>query len=417
MKFRLTFIIICLFLLVAACNNKRSALITYKLKRSDFIEKIAAGGTVQAVNNLSIMTPRVNISIITVDHLAEEGTYVKKGDTICILAAPELRNQLESFNTDLETMEADMKKLEANNALEMSLLKAQIETNKAQVAISTLDSVQMKFANPVKKRLLGLEQEKVSIEKRKLEKKYAAQMRINNSEIVQMKNRIMIQKSRILILQNQVNSLFITAPQDGIVMHTESPTVMIMSSAGGSGTLGGKIEEGSSVFAGMSLLQLPDMRQMQVLIEVPEADFKRIETGQKVKIQVDAVKNLFTTGIIKRKNAAGKTTQYESQVKTYEVIASIDSCHLRMKPGLSARCEILIKEAKDTLVLPSAAIFGKDSSKIVYVSQGELFRIVPIKTGISNSTECILSSGLKGDETIALVEPPYSLIIKEKTNK
>jgi multidrug efflux pump subunit AcrA (membrane-fusion protein) len=364
------------------------------LNPSDFIEKIVVNGTVQAVINLPIMTPRVNISIITVDHLAKEGTYVKKGDTICILAAPELRNQLESFNTDLETMEADMKKLEANNALEISLLKAQIETNKAQVAISTLDSVQMK-----------------------LEKKYAAQVRINNSEIIQMRNRIMIQKSRIQMYQNQVNSLYIVAPQDGLVMHTESPTLMIMSSAGGSGTLGGKIEEGSSVFAGMSLLQLPDMRQMQVLVEVPEADFKRIETGQKVKIQVDAVKNLFTTGKIKRKNAAGKSTRSESQVKTYEVIASIDSCHLRMKPGLSARCEILIKEVKDTLVLPSAAIFGKDSSKIVYVSEGALFRVVPIKTGISNSTECIISSGLKGNETIALIEPPYNMIIKEKTKK
>ncbi len=385
------------------------------MKRSDFVEKIVANGTIQAVNNLPVMAPNFSVMSANVYHLVDEGTYVKKGDTICILRAPDLVSIVESFSSALETMEADMKKLEADNALEMALLKAQIETNKAQVAISTLDSVQMKFATPIKKRLLGLEQEKVEIERKKLQKKYAAQMRINNSEIIQMRNRIMIQKSRIQIYQNQVNSLNILAPQDGLVMHTESPVMMFISSAG-LGTLGGKIEERSSVFGGSPILQLPDLRQMQVLVEVPEADYKRIEEKQKVKIQVDAVRNLYTTGRIKRKNVAGKTSQRESQVKTYEVIASIDSCHSLMKPGLSARCELLIKEVKDTLVVPSAAIFGKDSSKIVYVSEGKLFRAVPIKTGISNSTESIISGGLKGNETIALVEPPYNMIIKENVS-
>jgi HlyD family secretion protein len=414
---RLAYLVFCSVILFSACKSRKSDIITYKLKSTDFVEKIIAGGTLQAVNSLSMSAPRVNASGITVDHLVDEGTYVKKGDTICILAVPELFTQMEALSADLEKMEAELKKIEADNALEMSLLKAQIETNKAQVAISTLDSIQMKFATPVKKRLLGLEQQKVDIEKKKLQKKYTAQMRINNSEIMQMRSRIMIQKNRVQMFQTQISSLYIIAPQDGLVMHTESPMYMVMSSAGGIGTIGGKIEERSSVFSSMPLFTLPDMRQMQVSVEVPESDFKRIETGQKVRIQVDAVKNLFTTGSIKRKNAAGKTNQRDSQIKSFEVIASIDSCHSRMKPGLSARCEILIREVKDTLVVPSAAVFGKDSSRLVYVSEGELFRAVPVKTGISNSSEYIVSEGLKGDETIALIEPPYNRIIKEKTKK
>lgn len=413
---RLAYFVFCSVIFFSACKSRKSDIMTYKLKSTDFVEKIIAGGTLQAVNSLSMTAPRVNASGITVDHLVDEGTYVRKGDTICILAAPELITQQEALSTDLEKMEAELKKIGADNALEMSLLKAQIETNKAQVAISTLDSVQMKFATPIKKRLLGLEQQKVDIEKKKLQKKYSAQMRINNSEIMQMRSRIMIQKNRIQMFQTQISSLYFVAPQDGLVMHSESPLFMYMSSAG-IGTAGGKIEERSSIFPGMALFTLPDMRLMQVSVEVPEADYKRIEAGQKVRIQVDAVKNLYTTGSIKRKNPGGKTTQRDSQIKSYEVIASIDSCHSSMKPGLSARCEILIREVKDTLVVPSAAIFGKDSSRLVYVNEGELFRAVPVKTGISNSSEYIVSEGLKGDETIALVEPPYNRIIKEKTKK
>jgi hypothetical protein len=68
---------------------------------------------------------------------------------------------------------------------------------------------------------------------------------------------------------------------------------------------------------------------------------------------------------------------------------------------------------KDTLVVPSAAIFTKDSIKIVYVAKDNKFTPVQIESGLSNSSESIISKGLKGDETIALVEPPYFLISRE----
>jgi hypothetical protein len=68
---------------------------------------------------------------------------------------------------------------------------------------------------------------------------------------------------------------------------------------------------------------------------------------------------------------------------------------------------------KDTIVVPSAAIFTKDSTKIVYVSKDDKFLPVPVETGISNSSESIVSKGLIGNETIALMEPPYLLISHE----
>ncbi len=65
----------------------------------------------------------------------------------------------------------------------------------------------------------------------------------------------------------------------------------------------------------------------------------------------------------------GRTAQRysDSKVKFYEVIIDIDSCHSKMKPGLSAECEITLKEARDTLFVPTLAIFERDSAKVVYV--------------------------------------------------
>jgi multidrug efflux pump subunit AcrA (membrane-fusion protein) len=406
-----TILVLTLILLTLSCNNRKVNIVTFDLKRSDFVEKLNVTGTVQAVNNYPVVAPRNNYGSMTVSHLVEDGSFVKKGDTICVLSSPQLISFYESFVTALEILEADFKKLEADNALNLSLLKAQLDNTNAQLQISSLDSVQMNFAPAVRKKLLALEMEKTTVEKGKIEKKYAAQKIIDNSEIRQMKSRIMQQQGRIQMLNDQINSLIIIAQRDGIVMQAEAPTLMFFSSSG-SGSIGGKIKEGSSVFPNLSILQFPDLSRMQVSAEVAESDYKRIEKGQKVMIRIEAVEDLYTTGKINRKMIAGKTRQSDSKVKTYEVIMDIDSCHLKMKPGLSSTCEIIIDEVKDTIIVPTLAIYERDSLKIVYVEDKDKFIPVTIETGKANSSHTIVSKGLFGNETIALSEPSYNLIKK-----
>ena len=411
------FIHIILFILIfSACREKDPGIITFELKRSDYLEVINAPGTVQAVNNNFLVTPRIYVSNLTIVHLTEEGAYVKKGDTICIISSPDLDNNFESFTSDLEKMEAEQRSLVADNAMQLSLLEAQVETNNAQMEITMLDSIQIKFAPPVKQKLLSLEMEKVTIEKMKLQKKLAAQKIIDKSELMQIGSRIAMQKNRIQVIQQQINSLTMVSPADGMVVHVVAPMMMFMSSTG-MGTLGGKIEEGSMVWSNMSVLQIPDLKVMQVSVEVPETDYKRIEEKQQVVILVDAATNLETTGKVKRKSLAGKNAEEKSSIRIYEVIVSVDSCHLKMKPGLSARCRIIIDHVKDTIVVPAAAIFVKDSSRIVYVAAGHEFIPTTVETGLSNSSMTIISKGLEGNETIALVEPPHKLIRKEANAK
>jgi HlyD family secretion protein len=158
---------------------------------------------------------------------------------------------------------------------------------------------------------------------------------------------------------------------------------------------------------------------MQVAAEVDEADFKKVEKGQHVLITVDAAEKLKTTGKVNRKNLIGSNAQRysESQVKFYEVIIDVDSCHLKMKPGLSASCEITLAEAEDTLFVPTLAIYIKDSARIVYVKRKKQYVPVKVQTGYSGSSYTIIKEGLKGDEIIALSEPPGSLIINELEKK
>ncbi len=268
----------------------------------------------------------------------------------------------------------DLKKTKADNQLNIALLEAQLATSEAQLKISSLDSLRMKYATEIQRKLLELEMKKALIEKEKTEKKLAATKMIGENDIKQINARIIQEKSRVQSMADQVNSLTIIAQRDGIIMRTESPIFSIMGPQG-NGTIGGPVKEGSVLFMDNPVLQFPDLSAMQISAEVAEADFKKVEKDQHVVITVDAAEKLTTTGRVNRKNLIGRNAQRysDSNVKFYEVIIDVDSCHTKMKPGLSASCEITLAEAKDTLFVPTLAIFERDSAKVVFVKRKESF--------------------------------------------
>jgi HlyD family secretion protein len=397
-----------LLALAQACNNEMPGIATIDLEKSAFAEIINANGTIRAVNTITLVSPRVRARTMTVTYLADDGKHVKAGDVVCILDAAELTQQHEEISSRLEQTRLDLNKLMIEYEVKISLLESQLEEMEIRMALNSLDSIQQQFAPPVSQSLFALELEKASVEKLKLQAKYDAEKQIFDADRRRLESVIRSTENDLQRIADQISSLTLAAPIDGMVMHTEIPTMFFLSSIG-AGAIGGKIRVNTNVWSNMALLQIPDLSEMEVSVEVPEVEYRRILPGQKVNIRVDALDNLKTTGEVKRKTLAGRTADHQSPVKVYEIIVSVDSLHSLLIPGLNASCRIVVNQVADTVVVPTLAVFGKDSLQIVYVAEGKRFRPVPVETGLSNSTSTIISSGLKGNETIALVEPPFRM--------
>ncbi|MFO7575341.1 MAG: efflux RND transporter periplasmic adaptor subunit [Bacteroidales bacterium] len=419
MKFPLSICLIISFLALSCRSRPDSHIITFRLNRSDFIESIRVEGTVQSVSNYPVVPPETMFGDMTVVRLAADGQYVKKGDTLCILSVPDLENVYNALMTQVETQEAGLKKIEADNQLNITMLEAQLATSEARIKMARLDSLKRVYARDFQRRQQDLEMQKAQIEKRKIEHKLAASRLMGETALLQARSKIIQAMSTVRVYESQLNSLILTADRDGMVMRTESPLITIIG-PGSSGTLGGgMVREGSVIFMGTPVLKFPDMSHLQVSATVMETDYRRIEKGQKVHITVDAAGELLTTGMVNRKSLVGRTSQpvYNARVRFYEVIIDLDSVNPAMKPGLSAGCEIILAEVRDTLFVPAVAVFERDSLKTVYVRNSRKFLPVAVETGVSGGSYTIIAGGLRGDETIALSEPPVHLIATEKKKK
>lgn len=415
MKDKLSALLLSSILLVSCSGSKDDGILKFQVSKAGYSETLDVAGSVRAVVNVPVIPPSSGFGEMSVLWLAADGSIVKKGDTLCVLSTPEMENTYRTMLTSIETLEAGLKKIEAENALNLAFQQAHLASCESRLRRSELDSQRMVYASEFQKKQHELEMRKVLIEKRKAEQKLASTRIIGQTNLAQAKARIIQEKTRAQSIADRLNSLTIIAQRDGMVLRTESPMIMISGSTG-TGAMGGPIREGSVLFMQSAVLQFPDLSKMEITAEVLEADYRAIEKGQRVDIVVDAADRLVTTGKVNRKSIIGRQTMIYnySQVKFYEVIIDVDSCHSDLKPGLNADCKIWLQHLTEVVTVPLTALFEKEDSKVVYVANGRKYKPVEVETGYTGNSQCVILNGLSGDEVIALTEPPVNMIEKEK---
>lgn len=419
-----------LLLLLFSCSDPGVPVVTYDVVKTDFTDYVDAIGTVQAVRTTAVKAP--SQSGLTLVWLIEDGSRVEEGDTLCKFSSESLLTRLQSAKDNLVQIQNTVSSNQLSLDIELESMERTLEASNLDMTFMKLDSVRRPFMTPLQQKIFDLRFRQAKIRQEKL----FLQQTLRKSRIASsrrsLQSALLSSEAQIKSVQTTIDRLSVVAPHSGIVLRLEREgSRMMVSSA--SRREGGTtyrtentsvydsqpIVEGIEVFPGEEVLSIPDMSLMRIRLMVPEIDYKRIEYGQKVQIQVESANNLVTTGSVEKKTLASGVTSSQPRnrrganatVKKYEIIISVDSCHTQMKPGLSAQCRILVSDIKDTIVVPSIAIFVLDSTKVAYVEEGEMFRPVPVETGLSNSSRSIVSKGLKPGQTIALMEPPYQRLI------
>ena len=345
-----------LLLLSTACGKKNAVSYTMAtVTRQDISTSVTATGTIEPVTKVEVGTQVCGIiDKIYVDY----NSQVHKGQVIAELDKTNLISELTSAKSNL-----------ANAQSELDYQKANFD----------------RYAKLFEKGLVSTddyENARLSFEK--------------------ARQNIVVQQQNVTKAQTNVGYATITSPIDGIVLSRE-------------------VEEGQTVASAMTTPTLfyiaQDLTDMRVIADVDEADIGGVKEGQRVSFTVDAFPDDTFNGTVTQVRLEATT---ESNVVTYEVVIAAPNEDLKLLPGLTANVTIYTAERQGVLSLPTKAlrftpnqalmtpeqtIEDVQSESKVWKLDGNVFRALPVQTGLNGGTNVEITEGLnEGDKVIISFE-------------
>jgi HlyD family secretion protein len=117
-----------------------------------------------------------------------------------------------------------------------------------------------------------------------------------------------------------------------------------------------------------------DLRQMEVQVDVDEADVGKVREGQQAAFTVDAYPERKFPATIRELRFASEIVQ---GVVTYKAVLTVDNSELLLRPGMTATADITAAEVKQALLVPNAALRFSPPETAPPQSRGLLRSIMP----------------------------------------
>lgn len=287
---------------------------TAPVKRMDLALTVSATGNVTPKDQVEVSS---ELSGILEDVYVDFNDKVTVGQKLAQLDTSKLNATLLQRKSSLRSAKAQVKSAEAN--LEEAKLNYQYYQNvwKASAGKHPSQQVMDNARVSLAKAEANLEQALANVDNAQ------AQLEFTESDLV---------KSTLV------------SPIDGVVLSRSAEPGQTVA---------------SSFSAPVLFLLARDLKVMELIVAVDEADIGVVEVGQKATFTVDAYRGRqFEAEItqIRLADSSEKNASASSSVVSYNTVLSVDNDDLALLPGMTAVSEIAVAEAKDTLVIENAAL-------------------------------------------------------------
>jgi multidrug efflux pump subunit AcrA (membrane-fusion protein) len=173
------------------------------------------------------------------------------------------------------------------------------------------------------------------------------------------------------------------------------------------------VEVGDSVVSGLAefgagtvLVTIGDLSRMVVKLDVNEVDIPKLSLKQLADIHLDAFPAETFKGEI---SFIGPMAELNDQkVKIFKTKVEISKADPRLRPGMTARIEVVLAEHADVIKVPIEAVFEEGDKTVAYVVAEDpkappVRRLV--KTGLKDEVELEILDGVRPGEKLSLNKP------------
>lgn len=358
-----------LFLFVAAAFAIRAFFFAPKQPVSWLTEPVQRGNIEQSVSATGDIAPALLVDVGAQasgqikKFYVKLGQQVKKGELIAEIDAATQQNdldtsraQLASYQAQLASKKVSLAMAQKDYARERDLWKKKATSQKDyDTATETLASAK--------------------------------------SAITELESSIRIAEISVSTAETDLGYTRITAPMDGTIVSTS-------------------IEEGQTVNSSQStptIVQIADLSKMVIRMQVAEGDITRIQPGMTIHFTTlanpdtprDAVFSSIDPGLTTMSQGSYTTsTDLTSSAIYYYARALVDNSDNSLRIGMTTENTIVVAHAENELIIPTLAISSKKGKKFVTVLQQGKPQEREITTGISDSANTVVLSGLKEGEEV-----------------
>jgi len=291
--------------------NKSEKTIIYKTVaplKKDLIVKVSATGNLEPTNSVDV---GIEVSGTILEVYVDYNDVVKKGQLLAKLDTTKLVSQVDSTKAALNVANANL--LESN----INVKDAKRELERVQELYKVTDG-NYPSTKEIDSALITYEKSKATHEALKAQKAQAAAYLKSNEE--------------------DLKKAIVTSPINGVVLNKA-------------------VEVGQTLVASMQIPTLftlaEDLKKMEVIVSVDEADVGQVKKDQMVEFSVDAYPDKIFKGIIKQ---VRMNSTMVNNVVTYETVVTVDNSDLLLRPGMTVTADITTKVVKDPLQVPNAAL-------------------------------------------------------------
>lgn len=202
-------------------------------------------------------------------------------------------------------------------------------------------------------------------------------------------------------LDGQLESCTIVATKPGLVVYGSSERDRSF------GRSEDKIEEGASVRYKQTIITIPDMRRMGVKVSIQESHVKKVKAGQEVRITTDAEPDKILTGEVQKVAVLPDSNRWfeNPNQKIYPAEIHIDGTHDWLKPGMSAKAEIITDQLEDVLLIPLQSVMVESGDTVAFVRRGGKPVRQVVEPGGFNDEFIEIVSGLEEGDQVYLSKP------------
>ncbi len=199
-------------------------------------------------------------------------------------------------------------------------------------------------------------------------------------------------------MKEQLTYSKVPAPQDGLVVYAISSSRWSQESM---------IEEGAQVRKRQELIKIPDTSQMKVELKVHESHVGQVRVGQPAFVILDSIPDKRFRGEVTKvailPDAQSRFGNPNLKVYSTEVIITDDLPDV--KPGVSARAEIVVANLQDVITVPIQSVTTTKGRQVCYVKRLGGADPVPVEIGMFNSSYIEIKSGLDAGDQVMLAPP------------